>query len=272
MSFIWKRLHSILGIFLVVYLTFHLFTNSQAALFLDSDGRSFILEVNKIHDIPYLIVFEILLLGLPFLIHMIWGINYLLRVSINSNQSDGSKPSLPFWRNRAYTWQRISSWILILGVVAHVVHMRIVRYPESVEVENQTYYLQHVTPDPGLATVAKRLDATLVTEGAMVEGSFVLPRHRDDVVVVAKNFGTATLFLLRDSFKNLWVAALYTLFVAFSCYHAFNGLYTSLITWGLILKDRIRVKALRLFQLLMVLVATLGFAAIWLTYWITLKT
>ncbi len=72
-EFIWRRAHSLTGIWLVLFLIEHLFTNSQAALYIGDDGLGFVSSVNWLKNLPYLQVIEIFLLGVPFLIHGIWG-------------------------------------------------------------------------------------------------------------------------------------------------------------------------------------------------------
>ncbi len=109
-DFIYKRLHSITGLFLVLYLIEHLLVNSQAALFIGNDGQGFINSVNSIHDLPYLKVLEISLIAIPLLIHMWWGVIYAYTGTFNSYSSDGATSSLPYYpRNHAYTLQSITS-------------------------------------------------------------------------------------------------------------------------------------------------------------------
>ena len=160
-AFIWRRLHSLMGLWLVLFLIEHLFTNSQAALWVGDNGKGFVDMVNAIHNLPYLEVIEVTLLGVPFLIHMIWGVKYLLTAKSNSGRSDGSTPSLRLGRNRAYTWQRITSWILLIGVIGHVAKFRFIDYPTKAQTGDQTYYLIQVSKDEGLSTLAGRLDVRL---------------------------------------------------------------------------------------------------------------
>ncbi len=133
LAFIKRRVHSLLGLFLVVFLLEHLFTNSQAALLFGNSGSNFVRMVNFLHNLPYLSVIEIVLLGVPFALHGFWGIRYALRGRINSHSLQKDKPSLPYGRNRAYTWQRYTSWILLFGVIFHVIHMRFYRYPIHIQ-------------------------------------------------------------------------------------------------------------------------------------------
>ncbi len=299
-AFIWRRLHSLAGLWLVIYLMDHLLINSQAALFFGDDGKGFIQAVNSIHQLPYLPIIEILVIGVPIAIHGIWGILYLRSAAYNSIATDSAKPALSEYpRNRAYTWQRITSWILLLGIVAHVVQMRFVEYPTHAVRDNQSYYIVKLEFDSGLTTLADRLGVTLlthhevqnmpVTNAAKEAGPFNLqeqkkeqqrgwvdalhhmPINETQVLAAAKNFGTAELLIVRETFKNPLMMVLYTLFVLAACYHAFNGLWTCLITWGVILTAASQKAMKKVSVALMVLVAFLGLVTIWCTYWINLK-
>ena len=161
--FFFHRLHSILGLWLVIYLFEHLLVNSQMALFFKDNGSSFIKMVNQIHALPYLRLIEILFLGLPFLIHGIWGVVYARTGKSNSKSTVGTKPALPqYKRNRAYSWQRITSWLLIVGIIAHVIHMRFVEYPIHVQKgEDKGIYMSRLTCDPGLFVASKKLEVDL---------------------------------------------------------------------------------------------------------------
>lgn len=269
-AFIWRRLHSISGLFIVIYLIEHLFVNSQAALL--SDGNSFINAVNGIQSLPYLKVLEILLIALPILLHGIWGIIYLFTGKFNSLPTDGSKPSLPeYSRNHAYTLQRITSWILLVGIAAHVVHMRFLEYPPSVQLDNKTYYTVRLEQDPGLETLAKRLDVKLYNSQQARENA--LKAHslgQGEVVAVTPDFGTATLLMVRETFKMPLMMVLYSIFVIAACFHAFNGLWTFMITWGVTLSAHSQRIMRTISTGLMGLLTFLGLASIWGTYWFNL--
>lgn len=269
-DFVWKRLHSLAGIFLVLFLIVHLLTNSQAALLFGRDGSVFVGEVELIHGIPYLVFVEIFLLGVPFAIHMVWGIRYLWTSAPNVRSYNGHTPSLPYGRNRAYSWQRITSWILLLGVIAHVVQMRFLNYAVTATYEDKTFYLQPVLPDPGLASVIKRLNVRLMTSREAAAAG--LPELRTlgphQLVAIAGTFGAATLLMIRETFKSREMALLYTVFVIAACFHAFNGLWSASLSWGLMLSERTQRGFLRLCQVMMLLTVSLGLLAIWGTYWI----
>ncbi len=110
-ALITRRLHSLTGIWLTIYLMQHLFINSQAAYFLGDDGKGFIHAVNSIHDLPYLSIIELVILGLPIFVHMLWGFKILWTAKFNSFGTSNTDPILAQYpRNRAYTWQRITGW------------------------------------------------------------------------------------------------------------------------------------------------------------------
>jgi len=303
-AFFWKRIHSLTGIFLVLFLIEHLFVNSQAALLLGDDGLGFIEAANAIHNLPYLPVLEMFLLGVPILLHAAWGIAYLRESKINSLTGDGTVPYLPdLPRNRAYTWQRVTSWILLIAIVGHVIHMRIVEYPDSARQGHVHRYMVRVYGDEGLYTLAERLGFLIYTKQLIAEAKQVEmealsqlagmntpvaeQQRREqqawmaalqkkvlgpgEVIAVTPDFGTAELLIVRESFKMPLTMALYTIFVLAACYHAFNGLWSFLIRWGITLSPRSQERALRFCWMLMVLIAFFGLASIWGTYWINLK-
>ena len=326
-SFVMRRIHSLLGLWIVLFLIEHLITNSQAALFIGESGAGFIRAVNFIKNLPYLPVIEAILLGVPILYHMFWGLSYLFSAKINAFPSNGAHhPSLTrYGRNHAYTWQRITSWILFVGLLAHVGSMRFYRYPAIVKRGMQEVYFVKVSMDPGLYTVSNRLGVSLYNEDKIealrkriqtetaelnslskeVQGfwddrsssSAYLEKNAElalryqtlqegqlylqgiekralsegEVIAVAEDFGTATLLLVRDSFKSLFQVILYTVFVLAAVFHAFNGLWTFLITWGIVIRMRSQSRAVNGCMALMALMGFLGLAAVWGTYYLNLR-
>ena len=101
-AFVWRRVHSLMGLWLALFLTEHLLTNSQAALLLGDNGGGFVRMVNLIHDLPYLPAIELFLIGTPILIHAVWGIKYLFTSKSNAKGSDGSKPALKEYKRNKY--------------------------------------------------------------------------------------------------------------------------------------------------------------------------
>jgi succinate dehydrogenase / fumarate reductase, cytochrome b subunit len=325
-AFVWRRLQSLMGFWFVLFLVEHLLTNSQAALWLGDNGKGFVAMVDFLHNLPYLQVIEIVLIGVPILIHGAWGVKYLLTSKFNSLPSNGSAPSLTkYGRNHAYTWQRITSWILLIGIVLHVAKFRFLEYPQSVGEGGMTTYFVRVSVDNGLYTVADRLGVTLydshaiekekermqqrMPEMALVEAAGMMkmnsdnneevydsqkaviltaaqkfqeklkwvqaleskPLRPDEVLAVSKDFGTATLMAVRDTFKDPLYVGLYTIFVLAACFHAFNGCWTFLITWGIVLKYAAQKATVHICTAIMLILMFLGLMAVWGTYWLNLK-
>ncbi|MCE2983379.1 MAG: succinate dehydrogenase cytochrome b558 subunit [Parachlamydia sp.] len=304
--FIWRKVQSLAGLWLVLFLIEHLLTNSQAALLIGDDGSGFVRAVNFIKDLPYLPVIEIVLLGVPFLLHGFWGIKYLWQAKYNSFPSDGSSPSLPQYKlNQAYTWQRLTSWILLFGIAAHVIHMRWIEYPTEAQLGTQQYYFVRLTQDNGLYTLSKRLGVDLFSASKIAllkeEAGHLSPleagndtpqelidaqsnrekkawigalssRHLKEgqIMASAKTFGLAELLIVRNAFKSPLMIVLYTILVLAACFHAFNGLWTFMITWGVTLTAASQRGMRRIALFLMALISFLGLAAIWGTYWLNL--
>lgn len=159
-DFFWRKIHSLTGILLFVFLFEHLFTNAQAALI--EDGKGFVKMVDWIHDIPFLPFIEVFILGLCFSVHIILGIFYLKDAVHNVWKNRGQRPSLGHLVNNwAYTWQRVTAWILLFAIFIHVVDMRILRYPKSANLDGKESYMQVLKLDPGLYSLAGRLHVEL---------------------------------------------------------------------------------------------------------------
>jgi succinate dehydrogenase / fumarate reductase cytochrome b subunit len=263
-AFIWRRLHSLMGLWLVLYLIVHLLTNSQAALWMGENGAGFIRMVNRLERLPYLYAIEVMLIGVPLAIHMVWGVHRAWTAKTNSGGSNGSQPSLKYGRNRAFTWQRITSWILLFGILGHVVQMRFLDQPKRVWIENKEYSFVAVTPDRGLDELAPRLGYTLYKGGEFNE---VMRVKEGRVLARADSPGTAILLMVRDTFKSPWMIGLYTVFVLAAAFHAMNGFWTFLITWGAILSFRSQRAMIPASVIEMGILAFFGLAAIYGSYW-----
>ena len=285
-AFIWRRVHSLMGFWLVIYLTEHLIINSQATLWLGDDGAGFITFVNFLESLPYLQVIELLLIGFPLLVHGIWGIKRALSAKCNT---------LPYGRNRAFTWQRLSSWILLFGIIGHVAQMRFIDYPKKIEIGHQSHYLTKITFDPGLYTLAPRLGVTLhgreIADASFSPSAAKWAKKQqeveqqntfrktlesyslkdNEVVAESPSPGVAMLLSVRNTFKSPLMAIFYTIFVLAAAFHAFNGFWTFLITWGVILSYRSQKSMVPVSAIGIALLSFLGLAAIWGSYWINLR-
>lgn len=283
-----RRLQSLAGFLFLLFLFEHLFTNSQATLFLGDDGKGFIDAVNFIHALPYLPVIEMALVGLPILAHVWWGISRLRMAKLNSAKSDGKTPSLAYSRNIAFTWQRITSVLLIVGILWHVAYMRFMKQPEEIHSGVYQEYLVKLTQDPGLYTVAPRLNVTLFSPQDLEKLQQVNLKHPflekktlqemkkqhlepNQVLALSDNVGASFLMVVRDTYKSIWVSCLYSLFVVIAAFHGCNGLWTFAITWGISLSEKSRQLVRLMSNVLMAILIFFGLVCIWGVYWINLR-
>jgi succinate dehydrogenase / fumarate reductase cytochrome b subunit len=302
--FIWRRVHSLMGFWIVIYLVEHLITNSQATLWIGDDGAGFITFVNFLESLPYLQVIESLLIGLPLLIHAIWGIQRALEQKMNSFPTKGDSPHLSYSRNHAFTWQRLSSWILLFGIIGHVIQMRFIENPKKTIVDNQIHYLNKITFDEGLYTLAPRLGVTLYSAQMISELNTFCSKNEfspdkgqeidqiqqtaqknkwirdlksfslknNEVIAESPSPGIGMLLMVRNTFKVPLFAVLYTIFVLAASFHACNGFWTFLITWGVLLSYRSQKSMIPVSVIGMFVLSFLGLIAIWGSYWINLRS
>ncbi len=323
---VWQRLHSLLGLWIVIFLIEHLLTNSQSALLFGENGMGFIRAVNLIKNLPYLPFIELFLIGVPIVFHGILGIRILMSAKMNSFPGKHTRPTLTkYSRNLAYSFQRITAWILVFGIIAHVGFMRFYMHPSVATIGTQSNYFVRVTMDPGLYTVAQRLKVKLYNQSAIdkmgqtvrseakeleqmeeqvravwenrapadpydestnqivqkyqtLENQKIYFRalaektlSKKQVIAACPSYGTASLLIVRNAFQSVFISILYTIFVLASVYHGFNGLWTFMITWGIVLKMRAQSRAVNVCVGLMVLIGFFGLASIWGTYFINLR-
>jgi succinate dehydrogenase / fumarate reductase, cytochrome b subunit len=312
-AFLFRRLHSIAGLFFILFLCEHMLTNSESALLIGEQGASFIRAVNFLHSLPYLNIIEIFLLAVPIAIHAILGLIYFFEARFNSFATDGSAPALTgYLRNHAFTWQRITALIIVVGVIVHVLSMRFLQSPQEIESSPQAKFAVNVTADGGLITLAPRFNVTLITpqsqapllaflekrekmvdrkinravtpsliaaenlqkERISATRTFITNLHPTEIswTAICEDFGTATLLIVRDNFRIPWVCAVYTIFVLAAAFHASYGLWTFSISWGVTLNEAGRRVVRGIGVVLGLALLAGGLASIWLTYWVTLNS
>jgi succinate dehydrogenase / fumarate reductase, cytochrome b subunit len=323
-DFFMRKLHSVMGLGLVLFLMEHLLTNSESALMFGKDGSGFIKMVNFIHSIPYLKVVEVLLIGIPLLIHMVYGVKYLLTGAPSIAKGKGDKPHLPYERNYRYTLQRITSWLLLVAILLHVIQMRFLEVPTEVFLGTQdsSKYLVALQMDDGLYSVSKRLKVQLYDQNRIVnehkrmiadeskiraeeekfqgeikdENKYQVKKdyiireqerlrlikrwvlalesidvEESEVVASADNIGTAFLLKVRETFMDPLARVLYSIFVLAAAFHASNGLWTLMMSWGITLSPKSQSWAARISVGLMLLLSFLGMVSIWGTYLVNLR-
>jgi succinate dehydrogenase / fumarate reductase cytochrome b subunit len=157
--------------------------------------------------------------------------------------------------------------------------MRFLDMPKQAMLKSQEQSIVKLTLDPGLHSLSDRLDVKLYPEEEIkqrkqtqegeeweaVLASFSLQPNQ--VVAIADSPGKAILLMVRDTFKSPLYTVLYTIFLLAATFHAFNGFWTFLITWGVILSYRSQKAMIPVCMFGVVALTCLGLAAIWGSYW-----
>lgn len=111
--FLLRRLHSLTGIVFGLYVAFHLFINATII----QGGHVYQEQVDKIHNLPFLIGVEWATIYLPIIFHGVYGTWIIFTGQPNNG-------SYPFFKNGLYLLQRISAIILIAFIVFHIFAMK----------------------------------------------------------------------------------------------------------------------------------------------------
>lgn len=108
-EFYLKRLHSLSGFFLLLFLGVHFFLNSYATL----GSGAFNKAASFMQGLPHLTFMEILFLGIPIAFHGIYGLVLWYRGKSNLGR-------YRYFRNWMYFLQEISGAVLLVFLVVHV--------------------------------------------------------------------------------------------------------------------------------------------------------
>jgi len=115
--FLLRRLHSLTGLVFGGYLVVHLVINATLIEGSRHGMDVYAIQVNKIHELPFLTGVEWLLIYIPILYHTFYGIYITLT----------GKPNIghyPYEKNWFYTFQRISAIVIVLFMAFHVFGMK----------------------------------------------------------------------------------------------------------------------------------------------------
>ena len=144
--------------------------------------------------------------------------------------------------------------------------MRFIESPLEASVGSERSYFVRVTEDSGLPLLADRLGVKLYNAEQLDSVPRALhpsacgslrksvnsanmsmrsgwrhcesPFGRRRSHCCNASFGAAELLVVRDTFKIPYMMVLYTIFVLAATFHAFNGMWTFMITWGVTLSQR----------------------------------
>ncbi len=310
-AFLFRRLHSLAELFFILFVCGQILTSAEVTRAISAQSAGLAPSTNLFQSLPHRSLTTLILLAIPIAIYAWLGIRYSLEAQFNSFPSDGSTPSLTRYpRNHAFTWHRIITPLLILGVIAHVVFMRSVYHPHEIDSTPHATFAVPVTADPRLLTLAPRLKAVLITPESQPQVLGLLQRHIAMVdhrlnsttvpsmvaaeelqrvrlqtthtyiaglrptptqwTAICEDMNAASLLSVREHFRSLWVCILYTLFVLAAAFHAANGLWNFAISWGLTLNYGSRCIVHNIGMVLGIAIVARGLTSIWQTYWNTL--
>ena len=84
--------------------------------------------------------------------------------------------------------------------------------------------------------------------------------------LLTPSIGTAFLYVVRNALGSLWVAVFYTVLVLAAAFHGFNGLWTFISRWGIVLPTRLQTGLRNVCYCAMVIVSAMGVSTIWNIY------
>lgn len=147
--FLLRRLHSLTGVVFAGYLAIHLLVNATIAEGGPPGRESYQVQVNRIHDLPFLWLIEWGLVFAPILYHAIHGIWITLSGQPNTL-------SYPFGRNWLYLMQRISAVVVLLFILFHVLALKYGAFGSRLAFEPgraMASIVRHMTASPLVAWV-----------------------------------------------------------------------------------------------------------------------
>lgn len=270
-----RVIHSLSGLAFALFLCEHLTTNISAASYFHNGSR-FVEAVQALHRIPGLKVIEVVCLAIPFGLHALLGIGYLLQSHHNVWSFSGNRPSLPYAKNIAYSLQRLTAWILLFGLIFHIVQFRFIRYPIHMKIQNQEYY--------AVTFQDKRFD--VVTQGLThfftlnfdhsqqavpaIDQNDIQEIHGQlkagKAYLLTPNVGEAFLCIIRDALGCFWIALFYSVLVLAGSFHGFNGLWTFLSRWGFVASKYRSLGARYLCCGLMLVISLMTLSTVWNLY------
>lgn len=107
--FLLRRLHSLTGILFGGYVALHLVINATIV----QGGHVYQDQVNKIHELPFLIAVEWTFIFIPILFHTVYGTWIIFTGQPNVS-------SYPYFKNTLYLLQRVSAILLVGFIAFHV--------------------------------------------------------------------------------------------------------------------------------------------------------
>lgn len=138
-SYLHRKIHSLLGVVpLGGFMLVHMLTNYAA---FQGGAQAFDKKVQSIHDLPLLLVLEILFIWLPLLYHGGYGL-YV------AYQSRNNTIRYSYWRNMMFSLQRITGIMAFVFLIWHMWSTRVQVAMGTVEVDGLGALMHDIATDP----------------------------------------------------------------------------------------------------------------------------
>lgn len=117
-KYLWKRLHTLSGVVpLGGFLAEHLWTNMHAI----EGPAAFNADVSYLEHLPFLFIIEMVVIVIPLLYHMIYGIKVMLDARYNVG-------AMSYFRNWMYSLQRWTGAFMVIFIAYHYWQFRLRSY------------------------------------------------------------------------------------------------------------------------------------------------
>lgn len=133
-NFLIRKVHSLLGIIPVgIFIIVHLTLNSTVFL---GGYANYLATINWMKGLSFIILAEVVIIGIPILFHAIYGI-WLVYVAKNNVLT------FPYTRNWAFYLQRITAIITLAFVLIHVYTLRLMQHEPAAVIQTLANHLHH---------------------------------------------------------------------------------------------------------------------------------
>jgi len=195
----------------IIFFIQHLFINFLSSFWIFNNAKYFISFITFYHNLRGIKYIEIIFIAIPFILHALIGLKYMIgrRYSFKSDKL--------YDQQKAYVLQKITAWILIIGILLHVLQMRFINHPATVTIDNQKYFALEITKSEKLSKIAKKLDFKILDNTDVNKVSFVkvhltqretkLKSNRTYALV--KNPSKALLVVIINNFQSKVMVFLY---------------------------------------------------------------
>lgn len=264
-----RRVFSITGFIAVIFFIQHLFINFFSSFWLINKAKYFISMITFYHTIIGIKYLEIVFIAIPFILHGLIGLKYMIKKRYSL------KTDVFYDQQKGCVFQRITAWILLIGIALHVLQMRFINHPIKTQINNEKYFAVKVKKSDKIYKVAKKLNFKILEKKAPNKISYQkvhVMKNQDNILdanqtyALTKNSSKALLIVIINNFQSKIMVFLYTVYVIAASFHVFNGLWLFLISFKIIKTDIAKKNVLKICMGLVFLYFIFGLSAIWVNF------